>query len=216
MRWGRTLLVGLACVSLAGCIIIPFPVDKTKGRAVDVDPKTAFQTGVTTREEVLTRLGQPDHDTIDRGHVFVYSWWHAGWGFAAFSGFNGNVGTGASYRIDYLAIKFDESDRIVDAERGDTYTYFKPIKLFDASYYVFPLEPKPDWGFRFFGSEWSPTRAEVATYPIAVMGASHSTVAPAPQRCAPAGLGACRSASASIRSSAKASRGAFSVRTSAS
>ena len=152
VRWCRAFLFGLAYASLAGCIIVPYPADISKGRAVDVDPKTAFQTGTTTREEVLARLGKPDHDTIGGGHVFVYSWWHASWGLARVGGLGSGHGAAASYHINYLIIKFDESDRVVGAEQGETPDHYENreqggwgvwIKFLDGSYDVLPDEPKP-------------------------------------------------------------------------
>ena len=154
MRWCRAFLFGLACVSLTACApVLPFPLDVTKGRAVDVDPKTAFHIGVTTREEVLARLGEPDRDTTDRGHVFVYSWWHA------YVGAVGMVPQLMSrrelvvqvgpYRLYYLVIKFDESERVVGAERGDvegdvsSSEWVAHINFLDASYNVTPREPQP-------------------------------------------------------------------------
>ena len=130
MRWCRALLVSLAVADLTACVIVPIPVNHTVGREVDVDPKMEFAIGVTRREDVIARYGEPNYDIHDdtrpaTGHLIAYSWLHQGLLLAG-GGVNtpGIGGSGPFYvwkykltTNQYLIIRFDGTDRLVWAER---------------------------------------------------------------------------------------------------
>lgn len=106
------LLVALAAIGLAACIIIPIPVDHTSGRAID--PKTAIEIGVTTREEIVARAGEPDAIWEDE-RIFAYNWEHANWLFIVGVAYVGG-GAGYGYAHQMLLIQFDASGRVARAE----------------------------------------------------------------------------------------------------
>jgi hypothetical protein len=112
---GALLLASLAAANLAACVIIPIPVDHTRGRVVD--PKTAIEIGVTTREEIVSRVGEPDAVWEDE-RVLVYSWEHSNLLLIVGAGGPGGavVGAGYVYRDRMLLIKFDDTDRVLRAE----------------------------------------------------------------------------------------------------
>lgn len=73
-------IVGLAlaaigiCLSLAGCIIIPTDYHTAWSRHnITLETTNAFQIGLTTREEILLGLGEPDFASED-GQRFGYMW----------------------------------------------------------------------------------------------------------------------------------------------
>lgn len=76
VRRGVVLLLGCcALLPLAGCIILPLPehgLSWGKGRIDDSDLEFV-KAGVTTREDLLLNLGEPEVVLSD-GDVFVYSW----------------------------------------------------------------------------------------------------------------------------------------------
>jgi hypothetical protein len=134
------LLAALAVAGLTGCIAIPIPVDHAEGRVVDPQ-KTPIEIGVTTRDEIIARVGKPDAvfedervlkelgvntDDPDRKiSVFVYTWQHANvlWLVAVA---NFVAGGHYSYSDDVLCIQFDASGRVaraVWAELPDTKSY---------------------------------------------------------------------------------------------
>jgi hypothetical protein len=97
---------------LAGCII---PTDyHAPGSRQNVDPKTPanFAVGVTTKEEVLLKLGEPDFASED-GQRLGYAWtqvkalWFAGYGYSG--------GGGAIEKNYLLEIAFDEKDTVSTA-----------------------------------------------------------------------------------------------------
>jgi hypothetical protein len=115
MRWHHGTLLSLFVIGLAGCIIVPIPVDHTKGRAVDVDPKIAIKIGVTTREEITARLGEPDA-VWERERIIAYSWEHANW-FVMGVVYRLGDFAGYTYTAQMLLIQFDASGRVARAER---------------------------------------------------------------------------------------------------
>jgi len=97
---------------LASCII---PTDyHAPGSRQNVDPKTLanFAVGVTTKEEVLLKLGEPDFVSED-GQRLGYAWTQvkAIWFFG--SGYSG--GGGAIEKNYLLEITFDEKDTVSTA-----------------------------------------------------------------------------------------------------
>jgi hypothetical protein len=104
--------VAFGLIGLAACIAVPIPVDHTRGRAVG--PKTPIEIGITTREEIVARAGQPDAIWEDE-RVFAYSWEHAKqlvivvW----LRGENEHY----AYDEEMLLIQFDAPGRVARAER---------------------------------------------------------------------------------------------------
>jgi outer membrane protein assembly factor BamE (lipoprotein component of BamABCDE complex) len=106
---------------LAGCFVLYVPDPSradTRGSIENQDLKP-FMLGVTTREEVLLTLGEPDLESED-GTVFMYWWYYSrgfllvAWGVVGPAGGasgGGNAGM-MGMRIN-LCIKFDEAGKVV-------------------------------------------------------------------------------------------------------
>ncbi|HVM79370.1 MAG TPA: hypothetical protein VMU06_10150 [Stellaceae bacterium] len=157
MRWYHALLVSLAAAGLTACVIVPVPVNHTVGREVDVDPKKEFAIGVTTREDVAARFGEPNYDIHDDahpegGHLIAYSWLRQGLLLAG-GGLNtpGIGGSGPFYiwkykltTNQYLIIRFDGSDHLVWARRVE-----KPGDYagepFLRDLFSSPMDAPPSW-----------------------------------------------------------------------
>ena len=103
----------------SGCIVAPIPQDHVNGRAVNVDPLT-IKTGVTTEEDVLLRLGDPD--AIWNERLFVYSWDHVNWAILWMIGAEtgGAAGTlDIPPRHQMLLIQFDEGGHVLRTDRTE-------------------------------------------------------------------------------------------------
>jgi len=110
------LALVLVTLFQGGCVVVYVPDPAraaTRGAIEDADLKD-FQLDVTTREETLLALGEPD-EASDDGTVLMY-WWYRHRGFLLWmvaapngvgAGWAGMVGT----RV-YLSLKFDESGRV--------------------------------------------------------------------------------------------------------
>ena len=103
----------------SGCVVVPVPQDHVNGRAVTADPLT-LKPNVTTEEEVLLRLGDPDSIWNDR--VFVYTWDHVHWAIFWAVGTEGG-GTGGMSDVtpahQMLIVQFDETGHVKRAERTE-------------------------------------------------------------------------------------------------
>jgi hypothetical protein len=113
----EALLALLAVAGLPACIAIPIPVDHTRGRAVDPQ-KTPIEIGVTTRDEIIARAGEPDA-LWEEKRIIAYSWEHANW--AVVGAVSGGLGPALFFQGDFvhhrmLLIQFDNSDHVVRAE----------------------------------------------------------------------------------------------------
>src|SRR3954470_16153150 len=96
----KRLMGVLLCLLLtgAGCVIIPVPErEVVQGRQFKTEDTEFLKAGVTTRQEVLGKFGEP---TIDfKSHrVFAYSWYMLNGYLAWFIG-NGYSGGGGIQRI---------------------------------------------------------------------------------------------------------------------
>jgi hypothetical protein len=96
---------------LVACIIIPVPVDHTRGRAVD---SKAIEVGVTTKDEIFARGGEPDAIWEDE-RIVVYSWEHANW--LVVGAVINTAGAAYQYSDQFLFVQFDETGRVARAER---------------------------------------------------------------------------------------------------
>jgi hypothetical protein len=100
-------------IVLAGCIIIPVDYHAAGSRHnVTVNSTNVFRPGVTTREEVLLRLGEPDFVSED-GRRFGYFWTKvkAIWVVASYGGSGAGGECTKSYLIE---TSFDPGNRLSD------------------------------------------------------------------------------------------------------
>ena len=113
----------LCCVVLAGCLVIPVDYHATGSRH-NITPQSTntLRIGMTTREDVLLALGEPDFVSED-GRRFGYLWTKvkAIWAVASYGG----SGTGGEITRSYLIeTSFDPSNRVSDVrllkEWGDS------------------------------------------------------------------------------------------------
>ncbi len=109
----------LLLTSESGCVVVPVPQDHVNGRAVTSDP-LMLKPNVTTEEEVLLRLGDPDSIWSDR--VFVYTWDHVHWAILWAVGTEGG-GTGGMFDVtpahQMLIVQFDDTGHVKRAERTE-------------------------------------------------------------------------------------------------
>jgi len=115
MRMRLALLV--VVLFQGGCIVVYVPDPSradTRGAIEDAGLKT-FNLDVTTREETLLALGEPDVESDDRS-VLIYWWYrHRGFFLVMFAVPNGGGGgwAGMVGRRIYLCLKFDAAGRVV-------------------------------------------------------------------------------------------------------
>ncbi|MDH5536039.1 MAG: hypothetical protein OEZ08_10785 [Betaproteobacteria bacterium] len=111
MRWVRTIAVaGAASALLAGC---PFPIPSgyefiSRENVGDGVP-VFIKTGITTREEVMMRLGEPDAVAVDDSWLaYASAYGLGGMGLVVFAG--GGAGGVAGWQTRYrrLILRFDE------------------------------------------------------------------------------------------------------------
>ena len=97
-------LAGIAVVWLAGCLVVPVNYYQTGSRH-KVSAKS-LKPGVTTKEELLLMLGEPDFYSED-GQRFGYAWTNvkAIWGTSFHA-------SGEYERSYVLAASFDASNRL--------------------------------------------------------------------------------------------------------
>jgi hypothetical protein len=95
-----------------GCVFIYIPDcgrGDTRG-AIDNRDLQSYSIGVTTREEVLLALGEPDLQSQD-GSTILY-WWYYCRGFIAVAGY-GVADAGMDGNQIHLVLKFDEAGRVL-------------------------------------------------------------------------------------------------------
>jgi hypothetical protein len=90
-----------------GCVLIPTPAYKSDAlptrQNLSATDAQQIQTGVTSREEVLLRFGEPDA-TFAQGRRFVYLWGDVvAWFFAGagYSGSGGEIPRGSMLEVDF-------------------------------------------------------------------------------------------------------------------
>jgi hypothetical protein len=104
----------LAVLALGGCVPVPVPHGLEGSRAPIVEERARFlQAGVTTREEVLLTLGEPE-DVLDGERMFVYRW-EGALSLVLVPGPPG--GPVAMFRHD-LRIGFDDQGRVSSVARS--------------------------------------------------------------------------------------------------
>ena len=128
----RTSIFFLLCVTLLlnSCVLLPIPTDESKvlaGKPITEEQLTLMIPKVTTQQEVIAQLGNPNIIWED-AHVFVYNWemrqgvlfWMVG---AYYTGAGGMTDIPKHY---LLLIQFDEHEhvqRITRAVRPLTMSY---------------------------------------------------------------------------------------------
>lgn len=109
------LVLATVVVLLASCIVIPVPEYGAAGSRGNITKETAdrFQVGVTTKEDVMLQLGEPDYATED-GRRIGYAWTRVkGWWFvgAYYTGAAGEV-----TRSYLLRLTFDDENRLAGSD----------------------------------------------------------------------------------------------------
>ncbi len=128
MRMPMNILSGcLLVLALSSCVVLPIPRDRIEGHVVTADPKVVLHTGVTTRDEVIARLGEPSAIWEEK-RIVAYSWdqvkWATLWLIAGYSGMIGGVFDVPTHHM--LLIQFDENNRVKrvgQADRPDSKSY---------------------------------------------------------------------------------------------
>ncbi|NWJ40931.1 MAG: hypothetical protein HXX12_08160 [Geothrix sp.] len=121
MRRPGAPLMGILALSLSlGCVIWPFPTGSLlagRGR-ITRDYAAPLQVGVTTREDALLRLGEPD-EVLEGGKVLIYRWTEVR-GFFAAGGYGGAVVAIPFSGHRAVRLKFGVDGRLVHLgfERG--------------------------------------------------------------------------------------------------
>jgi outer membrane protein assembly factor BamE (lipoprotein component of BamABCDE complex) len=117
-------LASLCCalVLQAGCVLLPIPMQERKvlaGTPVSEEQLLFLSPGVTTKSEVIDRLGDPDV-IWEEARVFAYDWvmrqgiliWAIG------GGYSGVAGATDLPKRYVLLIRFDDEDRVQRFERA--------------------------------------------------------------------------------------------------
>ena len=110
----RTLIVFGHLVALAGCVVVPVDYHASGSRMnVSQATESLLQPGVSTKEDVLLLLGEPDFCAED-GQTIGYSWTKVGVLWVVGTQYGGDEGKiGKNY---VLAIAFDASNRVASTE----------------------------------------------------------------------------------------------------
>jgi outer membrane protein assembly factor BamE (lipoprotein component of BamABCDE complex) len=113
MKAKSVLFAHLVVTMLQGCIIIPTTehhTDESDTRDIIDEEKIAFmKTGITGKEEILLRLGEPEYMWGDEKY-FVYHW-RVTRGYLIWAG--GYAGGMSSLTRDYvLLVQFDQDDHL--------------------------------------------------------------------------------------------------------
>ena len=105
--------------ALSGCIVVPIPHEEYAYRDASYSPRVIIPAdmqfidpGVTTREQVLLHLGEPDN-SWDQDRIFFYRWemtnamvfwaWAIGYGYSG----AGDAGVNEVPHAHYLVVEFD-------------------------------------------------------------------------------------------------------------
>ena len=110
------------CVWLTGCVMLPFPTSQDRmlaGKQITEEQISFVTPEITTRQEVLERLGNPRVIWED-ARIFVYNWqMRQGVLFFAWGAYyTGGFGMKDIPRHYLLLIRFDEQDRVRRFERA--------------------------------------------------------------------------------------------------
>jgi hypothetical protein len=118
----RVPLVSLVLLALAGCLAIPTPEHSLKAGHGQIKRKdlAPLKVGVTTREDVLLRFGEPDAITPDEC-IMAY-WWRVISGYFCVGAPYGG-GAAGPYCKDYiLMFEFDPQSRLTRFTHSGSFT----------------------------------------------------------------------------------------------
>lgn len=104
--------VGAFLLLLVGCLVLPTNYYQAGSRH-NIKPETAdfLVPGITTKEEVLLKLGEPDYASED-GQRFGYAWTKVKAIWIIVSSAPGGIGGGEFPYSDVLMTSFDCSNRV--------------------------------------------------------------------------------------------------------
>lgn len=113
-RAARGLVAGL--LALSGCVVIPVNYHAAGSRTnVRTETRSELHVGVTTREEVLLLLGEPDVASED-GQVLGYAWTKVGAIVIVTGGYGGGGAAGEIGKSFALKLTFDADDRLAEVD----------------------------------------------------------------------------------------------------
>jgi outer membrane protein assembly factor BamE (lipoprotein component of BamABCDE complex) len=110
VRMAVAAMATLVVVALTGCVVIPVDYnDINTRRNITPDTASSLVPGVTTREEIILRLGEPNH-VADEGRRIGYAWEKVKALMAAGYGYGGAAGE--IERGYLLEITFDRRNKV--------------------------------------------------------------------------------------------------------
>jgi len=119
----RLVLVCSAASLLSGCLVIPMN-KATHGSRQNVSEEAVagFQKGVTTRQDVVLALGEPDWVARDES-CYGYHWSRVRWVWliVASNGYSGGAIGGDVTREGHLKVTFDADDRLQGCDLTKTW-----------------------------------------------------------------------------------------------
>lgn len=121
----RILFPLLLMLFSSACIVIPTPEHRIQGRVPCDEEKTAFLVkDMTSKEEVLLNLGEPDL-VLNHERIFVYRWEMVA-AYLAVGAYGGGA-VGPIQRTSFLIIQFDDKNRVSRHEvRGSVFSSRTP------------------------------------------------------------------------------------------
>lgn len=121
----RILFPLLLMLFSSACIVIPTPEHRIQGRVPCDEEKTTFMVkDMTSKEEVLLNLGEPDL-VLNHERIFVYRWEMVAAYFAV--GAYGRGAVGPIQRASFLIIQFDDKNKVSRHEaRGSVFSSRTP------------------------------------------------------------------------------------------
>ncbi len=115
-RWIPGIVIMAGLVAVAGCLVVPIPVNyHAAGSRTNVSPATevALEIGVTTREDILLMLGEPDLYAED-GRVLGYAWTKVTAVVVVVLPYAGSAGELGQNAV--LKLTFDDHDQLATIE----------------------------------------------------------------------------------------------------
>ena len=111
----RLVVVLVAVLGLAACVLIPIPQDRTDGRSISPESESAITVGSSTRQDVIGLLGEPNL-IWEEEKIIVYAWDYTS--FGVWGGFYGGpAGYGEFTDHNFLFVQFDDDGLVILLER---------------------------------------------------------------------------------------------------